>query len=79
MIDLIAQSPQRKFLTGGLTLLVGIGTERLYIHGQWQEELFPRIGSNSDDLRQYQVFLKVMTGLSSRFPLCSLDGCQHHP
>lgn len=34
--------------------------ERLFIHGKWQEGLFPRIGATADDLKQWERFEKHM-------------------
>lgn len=34
--------------------------ERLFLHGRWQEGLFPRIGATSEDLRQYKEFKAEM-------------------
>lgn len=34
--------------------------ERIYIHGRWQEGLFPRVGASPEDLRQYQSFNAAM-------------------
>ena len=30
--------------------------ERLFIHGRWQEGLFPRLGASEEDLRQWKAF-----------------------
>lgn len=34
--------------------------ERLFIHGRWQEGLFPHTGANGDDLAQYEAFRAEM-------------------
>ncbi|MBI5816259.1 MAG: FAD-binding oxidoreductase [Nitrospinae bacterium] len=34
--------------------------ERLFIHGRWQEGLFPQIGTNEADSRQYREFFAAM-------------------
>lgn len=35
-------------------------TERLFIHGRWQEGLFPRLGASAEDLRQHAAFEDAM-------------------
>ncbi len=36
--------------------------ERLYLHGRWQEGLFPRLGASAEDLRQLAAFEGAMQG-----------------
>lgn len=41
-------------------------TERIYLHGRWQEGLFPRVGAGAEDLRQYGEFEKAMAAFRRR-------------
>ncbi|MBI5211287.1 MAG: FAD-dependent oxidoreductase [Elusimicrobia bacterium] len=36
--------------------------ERLFIHGRWQEGIFPRLGATADDIGQLKAFDKAMAG-----------------
>lgn len=37
--------------------------ERLFIHGRWQEGLFPHTGASGDDLGQHEAFAAAVDGL----------------
>ncbi|MBI4678933.1 MAG: NAD(P)-binding protein [Elusimicrobia bacterium] len=36
--------------------------ERLFIHGRWQEGIFPKLGATEEDVRQLHAFERMMAG-----------------
>lgn len=40
-------------------------TERLFLHGAWQEGLIPQVGTSDSDRRQYQEFFSAMENFKS--------------
>jgi phytoene dehydrogenase-like protein len=40
--------------------------ERLFIHGRWQEDLFPSIGALSSDIHQHEAFKAAMLAFKKR-------------